>query len=196
MLIKSLDDNSALRRSSTEKAPSDILSTNVRKAEALKPRDFKPSRLGQKQQDILMSLLNEYAARHAPDIAAARLDRVRAAGLGNMFFAWRAGSKRVSRITIASRVRRSLWSTTTFRTMQTTSTQSGEISLLISELTYWRFTTSKITGERSKRTARGARLSLFSFNFGVEIGQHASSWLPRSCYLRIRKRSETRSVES
>ena len=38
-----------------------------------------------------MSLLGEYAARHALDIAAARMDRVRAAGLPNIYFAWAGG---------------------------------------------------------------------------------------------------------
>lgn len=91
MLIKALDDKQRSQAVVSEKAPSDILSTNLRKAEPLKPAGLQTGRLGQKQQDILMSLLNEYAARHAPDIAAARLDRVRAAGLGNIFFAWAGG---------------------------------------------------------------------------------------------------------
>lgn len=90
-LIKSLDDKQRAQAVVTEKAPSDILSTNLRKAEPLKPAGLQTSKLGQKQQEILMTLLGEYASRHAPDIAAARLDRVRAAGLGNIYFAWAGG---------------------------------------------------------------------------------------------------------
>jgi hypothetical protein len=90
-LIKSLDDKQRPQAVVSENAPSDILSTNLRKAEPLKPAGLQTSKLGQKQQEILMTLLSEYAARHAPDIAAARLDRVRAAGLGNIFFAWAGG---------------------------------------------------------------------------------------------------------
>ena len=90
-LIKSLDDKQRAQAVVSENAPSDILSTNLRKAEPLKPAGLQTSKLGQKQQEILMILLSEYASRHAPDIAAARLDRVRAAGLGNIFFAWAGG---------------------------------------------------------------------------------------------------------
>ena len=91
LLIKSLDDKQRAQAVVTEKAPSDILSTNLRKAEPLKPAGLQTGKLGQKQQEILMTLLGEYASRHAPDIAAARLDRVRAAGLGNIYFAWAGG---------------------------------------------------------------------------------------------------------
>jgi hypothetical protein len=91
LLVKSLDDRQRSQAVVSEKAPSDILSTNLRKAEPLKPAGLQTSKLGQKQQDILIALLSEYAARHAPDIAAARLDRVRAPGLGNIFFAWAGG---------------------------------------------------------------------------------------------------------
>ena len=90
-LIKSLDHTQRAQAVVSQSAPTDILSTNLRKAEPLKPAGLQTSKLGQKQQDILMNLLSEYASRHAPDIAAARLDRVRAVGLANIFFAWAGG---------------------------------------------------------------------------------------------------------
>jgi hypothetical protein len=90
-LVKSLDDRQRAQAVVSEKAPSDILSTNLRKAEPLRPAGLRGTKLGQKQQEILMKLLGEYASRHAPDIAAARLDRVRSAGLGNIHFAWAGG---------------------------------------------------------------------------------------------------------
>ena len=93
-LIKSLDDKQRSQALISERAPGDILSTNLRKAEPLKPAGLQTSRLGQKQQETLMSLLKEYASRHAPGIAAARMDRVRASGLGNIFFAWAGGLER------------------------------------------------------------------------------------------------------
>jgi hypothetical protein len=91
LLIKSLDDKQRAQAVVSEKAPTDILSTNLRKAEPLKPAGLQTSKLSQKQQEILMTLLSEYASRHAPDIAAARTDRVRAAGPGNIYFAWAGG---------------------------------------------------------------------------------------------------------
>ena len=90
-LIKSLDDKQRAQVVVSQSAPSDILSTNLRRAEPLKPAGLQTSKLGSKQQDVLMALLSEYASRHAPDIAAVRLDKVRAAGLGNIFFAWAGG---------------------------------------------------------------------------------------------------------
>ncbi len=91
LLIQSLDDKQRAQAVVSQSAPTDILSTNLRKAEPLKPAGLQTSKMGQKQQDILMALLSEYASRHAPDIAAVRLDKVRAAGLGNIFFAWAGG---------------------------------------------------------------------------------------------------------
>lgn len=91
LLIKSLDDKQRAQAVVSQSAPADILSTNLRKAEPLKPAGLQTSKLGQKQQEILMTLLNEYASRHAPDIAAARMDRVRTSGLANIFFAWAGG---------------------------------------------------------------------------------------------------------
>src|SRR5262245_724393 len=90
-LIKSLDDKQRSQAIVSEKAPNDILSTNSRKAEPLKPAGLQTSRLGQKQQEILMTLLREYASRHSPAITAARLDRIRSSGLGSIFFAWAGG---------------------------------------------------------------------------------------------------------
>lgn len=90
-LVKSLDDSLRTQAVVSQSAPSDILSTNLRKAEPLKPAGLAASKLGQKQQDLLFALLSEYASRHAPDIAAERMDRVRSAGLSNIWFAWAGG---------------------------------------------------------------------------------------------------------
>jgi hypothetical protein len=90
-LIKSLDDKQRAQAVVSESAPSDIVSTNSRKAQPLKPAGLQTSKLGGKQQETLMALLREYATRHAGDIASARLDRVRADGPGNIFLAWAGG---------------------------------------------------------------------------------------------------------
>ena len=91
VLVKSLDDKQRIQAVLSQSAPADILSTNLRKAAPLRPAGLQTGKLGQKQQEMLMALLREYASRHAPDIAAARLARVRAAGLGNISFAWAGG---------------------------------------------------------------------------------------------------------
>lgn len=89
--VKTLDDKQRAVAVVSQAAPADILSTNLRKAEPLKPAGLQASKLGQKQQEMLMALLGEYASRHSPDIAAIRLDRIRAAGLANIYFAWSGG---------------------------------------------------------------------------------------------------------
>ena len=89
--VKSLDDKQRAVAVVSQAAPADILSTNLRKAEPLKPAGLQGSKLGQKQQEMLKTLLSEYASRHAPDIAANKLDRIRSAGLASIFFAWAGG---------------------------------------------------------------------------------------------------------
>jgi hypothetical protein len=90
-LVKSLDDKQRAQAIVSETAPSDILSSNSRKVEPIKPAGLQASKLGQKQADTLMKLLTHYAASMPAEIAAARMDRLRAAGLGNIFFAWAGG---------------------------------------------------------------------------------------------------------
>ncbi len=90
-LLKSLDDKQRAHAIVSESAPSDILSGNSRKAGPIKPAGFPASGLTGKQADILMSLLNEYAENMAPDIAAARMGKLRSAGFNNIHFAWAGG---------------------------------------------------------------------------------------------------------
>ena len=90
-LLKALDDRQRAEAVVSEKAPQDILSTNSRRAQPVQPAGVAASKLSQQQQQMLMTLLQEYAGNVAPELAAARLAKVRAAGLGNVHFAW-AGS--------------------------------------------------------------------------------------------------------
>jgi len=90
-LVKSLDDKQRAQAVVAQSAPADILSTNSRKAQPLKPAGLQTSKLGGKQQEMLMALLREYATRHSGDFATARLDRVRSDGLANIYFAWAGG---------------------------------------------------------------------------------------------------------
>lgn len=90
-LLKSLDDKQRTQAVISEQAPKEILSSNLRKASPLNPAGIQVNRLGQQQADILMRLLREYASNMPPDIAAARLEKIRAAGFGNLFFGWAGG---------------------------------------------------------------------------------------------------------
>ena len=87
-LVKSLDDTQRAQAVVSESAPSDILSANSRKASPITPAGLQANRLTGQQADILTNLLNEYAANMAPDIATARMNKLRSAGFTNIHFAW------------------------------------------------------------------------------------------------------------
>ncbi len=93
-LLKSLDERQRREAVMSNSAPADILSGNLRKAEALKPAGILASGLSQTQSDLLMSLITEYAANMAPDIAAVRIEKLRSGGFGNISFAWAGGAER------------------------------------------------------------------------------------------------------
>jgi hypothetical protein len=90
-LLASLNDNQRARAVVSQKAPADILSGSSRKAVAVEPAGIAASQLSTNQAELLMSLLKEYAEDMAADIAAARIERLLSAGLGNVTFAWAGG---------------------------------------------------------------------------------------------------------
>lgn len=93
-LVASLDDAQRARAVISESAPSEILTANSRKAERAQPAGIQAATLSGRQSALLMSLLEEYAGGMAPSIAAARLDKVKAAGLSNLHFAWSGALER------------------------------------------------------------------------------------------------------
>lgn len=93
-LLKSLDDKQRSQAVVAENAPGDIISGNSRKAEPIKPAGLAVSKLSPTQTDILMNLLKEYAGSMPPDIASARMEKIRAAGFGKVSFAWAGGLER------------------------------------------------------------------------------------------------------
>jgi hypothetical protein len=90
-LVKSLDDSLRKQAVMAEAAPREILSGNARKADPLKPAGVAAGKLSQKLVEMLMEIIGEYAATMPADIAAVRLDRIRAAGIRNVHFAWAGG---------------------------------------------------------------------------------------------------------
>ncbi len=87
-LLKSLDDKQRAQAVISNTAPSDILSTNSRKAAPVNPSGLQADRLSGTQAEVLISLLDEHAKNMAPEIAAQRLARMRSAGFNNIHFAW------------------------------------------------------------------------------------------------------------
>jgi hypothetical protein len=93
-LLKSMDSEQRARAIVTSTAPGDILTGHSRTADLQTPPGIKAANLGQRQSDLLMGLLSYYANNMAPEIAAARMERLRAAGFGNISFAWAGGPER------------------------------------------------------------------------------------------------------
>jgi hypothetical protein len=90
-LVKSFDDRQRAQAVVSESAPSDILSAHSRKASPITPAGVQANGLTEQQAEVLTNLLNEYVANMAPDIAAARMSKLRSAGFSNIHFAWAGG---------------------------------------------------------------------------------------------------------
>ncbi|HIF08299.1 MAG TPA: DUF3500 domain-containing protein [Gemmatimonadetes bacterium] len=72
-------------------APRDVITGNARTVELDGYQGLEASRMNDAQSRALMLLIEEYLNNAAVDIADAEMDRIHAAGLGNLHFAW-AGS--------------------------------------------------------------------------------------------------------
>jgi hypothetical protein len=93
-LVASLDDAHRKEAVVADRAPAEILSSNLRRAEPLSPAGLSAGKLSGGQRDLLHRLLDEYAATMAPAIAERRMERVRAGGLDAIHFAWAGGLAR------------------------------------------------------------------------------------------------------
>ena len=71
-----------------EKAPTDIVTGNSRKANVLDPIGIVVSTLTSKQQELLMRLIEEHASSQPAALADERLAKVKAEGWSNVRFAW------------------------------------------------------------------------------------------------------------
>jgi len=72
----------------SEKAPTEIVTTNSRKATALDPVGLVAGTLSPAQQALLMKLIEEHASAQPAALAEQRLAKVKAEGWGNVRFAW------------------------------------------------------------------------------------------------------------
>ncbi len=86
--LQSLDDRQRSSAIVSETAPGDILSFNKRKAERLAPAGLQAGKLGRRQADLLVRLIQHYVYSIPLDVAKSRMDRVRASQWGNISFAW------------------------------------------------------------------------------------------------------------
>ncbi|HEX7861951.1 MAG TPA: DUF3500 domain-containing protein [Verrucomicrobiae bacterium] len=93
-LVTSLNEEQKKVAIYDAKAPSDIITAADRKARVLDPKGIAKAKLNAKQKELLTSLIEEYLYRARPEVAAAEMKEVEAAGEEQIWFAW-AGSTEV-----------------------------------------------------------------------------------------------------
>jgi hypothetical protein len=93
-LLGALDEKQRTTAVITKDAPKDILTGNSRKAEIGAPAGLSAAKMTKKQVELLNALLEEYANNMPPDVAAARLEQARRAGIEKAYFAWAGGLER------------------------------------------------------------------------------------------------------
>lgn len=100
-LLLSLNDDQRAQAVVADEAPRDILTSNRREVSMLADEGIAYADMTGEQQGLLLSLLELYASVQPPDIARARLDAIREAGLDAVKFAWMGGApKEVSSLDI------------------------------------------------------------------------------------------------
>jgi hypothetical protein len=91
-LVKALDPGQRKKAIIMEEAPADIL--NVPGRNATKPEGIAWADLSEPQREMLMRLVREYVGRHRPDVAEQDIQKLAAAGLDKLHFAWAGGIER------------------------------------------------------------------------------------------------------
>ena len=74
-------------------APRDILTSADSRVKIDSPKGLAVTRMDTKQKELLTALLEEYASNMPEELAQARMDRLRKAGLDKVHFAWAGGSE-------------------------------------------------------------------------------------------------------
>jgi hypothetical protein len=90
-LVKSLTADQQKIAIINTRAPSDIITTNARKANPGPPAGLKAADMTPAQQKLLMTLIETYAHRLRWEFADADLQKIRAAGIDAIHFAWAGG---------------------------------------------------------------------------------------------------------
>jgi hypothetical protein len=90
-LVKSLDPAQRTEAVLNANAPADILTSNERRAAIQENRGIAYPRLTKDQQGNLLALIEEYLSAQPQSVARAHLEKIRAAGVENIKFAWMGG---------------------------------------------------------------------------------------------------------
>jgi hypothetical protein len=92
-LLRSLDPGQRAKAIFRGAAPSDIVTGAAERVQPLAPAGIAAAALTASQADALRKLLDEYLSRMPDDVAALRLEKMRAAGIEKIFFAWAGGAE-------------------------------------------------------------------------------------------------------
>lgn len=87
-LLRALDAQQKQAAVLQDTVPNDIITTNSRRVNPLKPDGLAAARMTAAQQTLLRALIGEYTSRMVDEIAAERMRRINAAGFDKVSFAW------------------------------------------------------------------------------------------------------------
>ena len=93
-LVMALDDKQRATAIINTTAPNEIVTTNQLDIKPLSPDGIRASAMTPAQRDLLTKVLDAYAGLMAPDVAAERMAKIKAAGLENIGFAWAGAVER------------------------------------------------------------------------------------------------------
>jgi hypothetical protein len=93
-LVEALDPTQKTRAILAPKAPTDIQTMNKNDITPLAPSGITADALTVKQREMLMALIDVYAGFMAPDLAAARLAKLKKAGVEKIGFVWMGPTER------------------------------------------------------------------------------------------------------
>jgi Protein of unknown function (DUF3500) len=93
-LVKALNTSQRAEAVLAEKAPGDIITGAQRQAAIQEDKGIAYGKLTREQQGMLLALIEEYTNAQPRDLARARLEKIRAAGLDGVKFAWMGGLDR------------------------------------------------------------------------------------------------------
>jgi hypothetical protein len=87
-LVMALDPAQRTTATFNAVAPNEIVTNNTLDISPLSPEGLKASAMTPPQRDLLMQVITAYAGMMAPEIAADRMAKLKAAGMDNIAFAW------------------------------------------------------------------------------------------------------------
>jgi hypothetical protein len=87
-LVTALDATQRTTAIINATAPNEIVTSNTLDINPLSPEGLKYAQMTPPQRDLLMKVIDSYSGLMAPDLAADRMAKIKAAGLDNVAFAW------------------------------------------------------------------------------------------------------------